>query len=64
MTKEQFVRRWNHIFQYDRDGAYKKLKFLFLCGGRISPHKHSEETLKKNLERIRQQRRAQQGVLV
>ena len=64
MTKEQFIARWNHIFKNDREGAFKNLIFLIICGNRVSPHEHSEETLKKNLERIRQQRRAKQGVLV
>ena len=64
MTKEQFIARWNHIFRNDYEGAFKNLIFLIICGNRLSPYEHSEETKKKNLERIRQQRRAKQGVLV
>jgi hypothetical protein len=64
MTKEQFRNRWNYIFKHDHEGAYKNLIFLIFCGGRLSPHEHSEETLKKNLERIKEQRRAKQGVAV
>ena len=64
MTKEQFIARWNYIFKNDHEGAYKNLIFLIFCGGRLSPHGHSEETKQKNLERIREQRKAKQGVLV
>ena len=64
MTKEEFKNRWNHIFKNDHEGAYKNLIFLIFCGSRVSPHEHSEETKQKNLERIRQQRKARQGVLV
>ena len=64
MTKEEFKNRWNHIFTNDYEGAYKNLIFLIFCGNRVSPHEHSEETKQKNLERIRQQRRAKQGVAV
>lgn len=63
MTKEQFKNRWNYIFKNDHEGAYKNLIFLIFCGNRVSPHEHSEETKQKNLERIRQQRRAK-GVAV
>lgn len=64
MTKEQFIARWNHIFKNDYEGAFKNLIFLIICGNRLSPYELSEETKKKNLERIRQQRRAKQGVAV
>lgn len=64
MTKEQFKNRWNHIFKNDHEGAFKNLIFLIFCGNRVSPHEHSEDTKQKNLERIRQQRRAKQGVAV
>ena len=64
MTKEQFIARWNNIFKNDYEGAFKNLIFLIICGGRLLPHEHSEETLKKNLERIRQQRKVRQGVAV
>ena len=63
MTKEQFIARWNNIFRNDYEGAFKNLIFLIICGNRVSPHEHSEETKQKNLERIRQQRRVK-GVAV